>query len=776
MHTLVLRESRPAAPARPVAVAVCSVLAAALTVAASPVGLAAELAAKGEQIFRQQCAACHGDAGEGTDDGTPLEGEKSLAELTKLIAETMPEGNPKNCVGEQAERVAAYLYEAFYSEAARAQRNRPRIELARLTVLQYRHAVADLVASFDSDRGRWDDRRGLRAEYYNARRPRRDKRVIERTDATVDFDFGEKSPAEKIGVEEFSMQWEGAVLAPEDGRYEFIIKTENAGRLWVNDRETPLIDAYVKSGDETEYRGSIYLLGGRVYPLRLEFFKYKQKTASIALYWKPPGQAEHVIPERLLSPGRFGETLVVETSFPPDDRSYGFERATSISKEWDDAATNAALEVAGKLATDLQKFPGFRKGANDNDARLRESCRQFVERAFRRPLTEEQRRLYIDRQFDEAQDLTNAVKRVVLLTLKSPRFLYREVGSAQDDQYDVAARLSFGMWDSLPDAQLLEAAGRGELKTREQVTAQANRMVDDLRTQAKVREFFHHWLAVEHFADVSKDSEAYPEFNEQVLSDLRTSLDLFVDDVVWNDASDFRQLLLSDSLHLNGRLAELYGGDLPADAGFQKMSTNGGERSGVLTHPLLLTGFSYHSTTSPIHRGVFIARNVLGRVLRPPPQAVTPLPPESHANLTTRQRTILQTKPTGCQTCHSMINPLGFSMEHYDALGRFREEENGKPIDAAGSYQTLAGETVKFQGVRELAEFLVSSPEVHDSFVEQVFHHFVKQSIRAHGDDVPARLRESFVNNQYNIRRLIVECVVASALCGGSNRQTAEER
>jgi hypothetical protein len=332
------------------------------------------------------------------------------------------------------------------------------------------------------------------------------------------------------------------------------------------------------------------------------------------------------------------------------------------------------------------------------------------------------------------------------------------------------------MWDSLPDAELLDAASKGELQTREQVLAQATRMVDDLRTQAKVREFFHHWLAVEHFADVSKDGEMYPEFNEQVLSDLRTSLDLFLDDVVWSDASDFRQLLLSDSLYLNGRLAELYGGDLPADAGFQKVSTGGGERSGVLTHPLLLTGFSYHSTTSPIHRGVFIARNVLGRVLRPPPEAVTPLPPEAHANLTTRQRTILQTSPAGCQTCHSMINPLGFSMEHYDALGRFRDKENGKPIDAAGSYQTLSGDTVQFHGVRELAEFLVNSPEVHDAFVEQVFHHFVKQSIRAHGDDVPARLRESFAQNKYNIRQLLVEAVVTSALDGGPKRRTAEER
>jgi cytochrome c553 len=723
----------------------------------------------GQQIFRKQCASCHGQDGVGTDDGSPLEGERSLEELTKVVAETMPEDDPESCVGEDAEQVAAYLYEAFYGEAARARRMRPRLQLARLTVRQYRHAAADLVASFDSDRGRWDDKRGLRAEYYNSRRPRRNKREIERVDATVDFDFGDKSPGDMIGVEEFSASWEGAVLAAEDGLYEFNLVTENAGRLWVNDREKPLIDAWVRSGDETDHRGRIYLLGGRVYPIKLEYFKYKEKTASVALCWTPPGQAEQVIPERLLSPNRFAETLIVETPFPPDDRSYGFERATSISPQWDEATTYAALEVAGKLASDLKDFPGYREGATDNEPRLRLYCREFVEQAFRRSLTEEQAQVYVDRQFNEAKDLSTAVKRVILLTLKSPRFLYREVGTAEDDQFDVAARLSFGLWDSLPDDELLEAAGRGELKTREQVVAQSNRMVEDLRARAKVREFFHHWLAVEHFADVSKDEQSYPEFNDQVLSDLRTSLDLFLDDVVWSDVSDFRQLLLADSLYLNGRLAAVYGADLPPDAAFQKVATKKEDRAGVLTHPLLLTGFSYHATTSPIHRGVFIARNVLGRVLRPPPEAVTPLPPESHVDLTTRERTLLQTKPAGCQTCHRMINPLGFPLESFDALGRYRSEENGKPIDASGSYQTLAGDKVEFDGPRELAKFLVDSPEVHDAFVEQVFHHFVKQSIRAHGDGVPEQLRRSFTDNKFNIRRLIVESVTVSALYGGNN-------
>ena len=122
-----------------------------------------------------------------------------------------------------------------------------------------------------------------------------------------------------------------------------------------------------------------------------------------------------------------------------------------------------------------------------------------------------------------------------------------------------------------------------------------------------------------------------------------------------------------------------------------------------------MASFAYTATSSPIHRGVFIARSVLGRVLRPPPEAVAPLAPDLHPDLTTRQRVALQTQPESCQSCHGMINPLGFTLEHFDALGRYRKEEKGKPIDATGSYETRSGEPVKFSGVRDLAAFLAAS-------------------------------------------------------------------
>src|SRR4029077_12254189 len=139
---------------------------------------------------------------------------------------------------------------------------------------------------------------------------------------------------------------------------------------------------------------------------------------------------------------------------------------------------------------------------------------------------------------------------------------------------------------------------------------------------------------------------------------------------------------------------------------------------GVISHPYLMASFAYTATSSPIHRGVFIARNVLGRVLRPPPEAVAPLAVDLHPDLTTRQRVTLQTKPESCQSCHGMINPLGFTLERFDAVGRYRNEEKGRPIDATGYYETRDGDRVAFDGVRELAAFLVASEETHNAFIQ----------------------------------------------------------
>src|SRR5262249_26790425 len=157
---------------------------------------------------------------------------------------------------------------------------------------------------------------------------------------------------------------------------------------------------------------------------------------------------------------------------------------------------------------------------------------------------------------------------------------------------------------------------------------EAERMLRDPRARAKLRGFFLRWLQLDQVAELPKDPKQFPGFDGSVVTPLRTSLELFLEEVLWSEASDFRQLLLAEHVYLTGRLARLYGGGLPADAPFQKVRLKPGERAGVLTHPLLLAHLAYTATSSPIHRGVFVARNVLGVALRPPPDAFAPLAPE----------------------------------------------------------------------------------------------------------------------------------------------------
>jgi hypothetical protein len=161
---------------------------------------------------------------------------------------------------------------------------------------------------------------------------------------------------------------------------------------------------------------------------------------------------------------------------------------------------------------------------------------------------------------------------------------------------------------------------------------------------------------------------------------------------------------------------------------------------------------------------VFISRSLLGRSLKPPPEAVSPLGADVHADLTTRERIALQTNSDNCMSCHGMINPLGFTLEHFDAIGRYRAEEQGKPIDAKGEYLTRTGTKVEFAGVRNLAKFLAESDEVHAAFVQQLFHYLIKQPVRAYGSDRLPELTRSFQESEFNIRKLVATIVASAAL------------
>ncbi len=289
-------------------------------------------------------------------------------------------------------------------------------------------------------------------------------------------------------------------------------------------------------------------------------------------------------------------------------------------------------------------------------------------------------------------------------------------------------------------------------------------MQTDLRARDKLRGFMLQWLRIDQPIDMAKDEKLFPEFKPETISDLRTSLELSLQDFLTSKEPDFRKFLLDEELYLNGRLAKLYGADLPADAPFQKVKLDADKRAGILTHPYLLSVFAYNGTSSPIHRGVFLARSMLGRVIKPPQEAFQPIAPDLHPSLNTRERVTLQTKSEACQLCHNMINPLGFSLENFDAIGKFRAEEKKRSVDNQGSYVSRDDRTVKFRGARELGKFLAESPEVSAALTQQLFQFEIKQPIRAYGSDRLEKLRDDYVKNGYNFQRLAREIVVTAAL------------
>ena len=746
----------------------------------------------GAVIYKKMCQECHGTKGQGVKDkyDDPLTGDLTLEALARKIERTMPEDKEGTCVGEDAKQVAAYIYDAFYSGAAQARSHPPDQDLSRLTIAQYRTSVMDLIGRFRMGPG--FDRpigaeAGLKANYRGTELPKPGEPVVDttakkgikakranykfdRVDAQVAFHFGADSPdKEKMEADQFQETWDGSVVAEETGVYEFTLKTENGARLWINDtsENDALIDAWVSAGPTVrEEKKSIYLVGGRAYRLRLDHFKFKEQSASIELWWKPPHGMAELIPQHALRTERPRELMIVNTSFPADDRSVGYERGTSISKGWDQATTDAAISTAEHVVENLNELAGTKEGAPDRVVKLKNFAFTLVEAAFCRPLTEEQKQLFVEAHFKSAKSPEQAVKRVVLFTLKSPQFLYPELREAEKpDDFAFASRLALTLWDSIPDKKLIQVAAAGKLRTPEQIRAEAQRMLSDTRTKAKLHGFFHHWLELERAEGNAKDMKVFPGFDDSVQADLRESLFEFLDQVVWSPQSDYRQLLQADYLLLNDRLGKFYGKPVQGSA-FQQVSFDPKQRAGVVTHPYLLASLASSRATSPIHRGVFLTRNIVGLSLRPPPMAVTF--DESHFNpkLTMREKITELTRNKTCMSCHSTINPLGFSLENYDAIGRWRTQDNNKPVNAVGDFADDEGRVVHLTGPRDIVNYVASSPYGHRAFIRQLFNHFVKQQPLAYGPQTLEDLQKSFAASNCNVQKLLVDLALVAVVSG----------
>lgn len=366
----------------------------------------------------------------------------------------------------------------------------------------------------------------------------------------------------------------------------------------------------------------------------------------------------------------------------------------------------------------------------DDRAAAEQIIASFARRAWRRPLSAEELARLLT-LYDSAKSKSEqvsflaAVRQPLKAVLVSPHFLFvvesepTEGGVQRITPHQLATRLALFIWSSIPDEALLRAADSGELYDVSVLRGEIRRMLADPRARALGENFGLQWLGLRQFDTGARpDAEVFPTFNDQLAADMREEAIRTVAGVFRNDAP-LLDLLTADYIYANGRLAQHYGLPLAADADWQRVPLSSRERGGVVTMASVLTSASYPRRTSPVLRGRWILEEVLGSHVPPPPPNVPALEDE-HANeqaLTWRQRLEVHRQKPECASCHNRMDPLGFGLENFDGIGRWRTDDNGQPIDAAGKLPS--GES--FSGPDELKTVLMKqNGEFQKHFVRKL--------------------------------------------------------
>jgi hypothetical protein len=358
---------------------------------------------------------------------------------------------------------------------------------------------------------------------------------------------------------------------------------------------------------------------------------------------------------------------------------------------------------------------------------------QFGLKAFRRPLlTDEVARLtalYDKGRGELGLGFNDAIGLVLEGMLQAPGFLYRweqgpqpaklEGAVVKLSPYEITSRLSYYLWRSMPDQSLFDAAASGGLATEADVMAQAERLLAAPEARESVASFFGDWLRMseEAISVRDKDLGLYPEFQADLQHAMAEETQRFVSSVVFEGDGTFQSLLTSPSTAVNGPLAQLYGIAGVSGDGFSTTSLNGAQRSGLLTRAAFLTVTAAANGSNPVKRGKRLYEGLLCKELLPPPGVVIPPADPPSAGGTTRER-FQRHEENSCAGCHVLLDPLGFAFEHYDGIGKWRDLDNGSPVDAS-STTTLDNVDVSFKDAVELSNLLAASQEVRNCFAKQ---------------------------------------------------------
>jgi hypothetical protein len=424
----------------------------------------------------------------------------------------------------------------------------------------------------------------------------------------------------------------------------------------------------------------------------------------------------------------------VRTSF--DTHGGELEISSQLWQDYNKAAGTLASQVARDAAKLNALIPA--NAPNDPEGKARAFIGAFGTRAFRRPLTDAEQTQFLD-LYRKGTDLADGLELVITAFLSSPHVLYRTElsgtvanGKIALSDYEVASRLSYGLTNSMPDDQLFAAAQGKQLHTRDQVLSHAKRLLESPAGIATVRDIHDQMIKDVDPTELVRDAGRHPLFKPGIGADMKEEALAFVNEVIFGQGKSLSEMLTANWSMVNAKLAPLYGVQVPAGTNdkFVKVTLDGQQRAGIYTQLGFLaeTGTDYNPR--PIKRGVHLSEHLLCNKVPPPPPEANQTPIPNVPGGTNRQSFERATEAPGtvCAGCHgALINPLGFAFENYDGLGRFRNDENGVPINAASRYEFAEG-TREFKGAVELMGIIAEGRQAHDCYAKQLFEYVYARS------------------------------------------------
>ncbi len=469
-----------------------------------------------------------------------------------------------------------------------------------------------------------------------------------------------------------------------------------------------------------------------------------------------------------------GPSLLLETARQPYEAHFNYYRHPRLQPAVYEVSITGPYDATGPGDTPSRRRVLTCRPAHpdEDDACARAILKPLLRRAYRRPVTDADLEgpFALYRAARDADGFEAGIEMALAAVLVSPEFLFRIERDPDDvpagapyrlGDLQLASRLSFFLWSSIPDDELLDAAERGELGTPEGLERQVRRLLADPRAANLVTNFAAQWLHLRNLDSIAPDMRRFPDFDDNLRQAFRRETELLVESVIREDQSAL-DLVRADYTFVNERLAKHYGIPHVYGSRFRRLTFDGTEehaaRGGLLRHGSILLVTSYATRTSPVIRGKWILDNVLGVPPPPPPPNVPELEESvtGGAALSMRERLAAHRANPACASCHRLMDPVGFAFEHYDAVGRWRDADGGAPIDASG---TLFDGS-HFDGVASLEEALLARPELFvTTLTEKLLTFAIGRGMT--WDDAPAvrRIVREAAEEDYRFSALVLGIV-----------------